>query len=191
MLHLTLWQIELIPWCAAGLYFAATWLRVKPTKLEEESNSRILRYAVMIFAALLIFSTDLRMGLLGKRFVPEALWIQSVGIVLTFAGAALLCWARFALGKFFSADVTLKQGHQLIQSGPYALVRHPIYTGINLAVAGTALEIGEWRGVLAFALVVIMHIIKARQEEALMAAQFGDEYSLYRRHSGFLIPRFR
>lgn len=191
MPHLTLWQLDMLPYYACGLYFAASWLRVKPTRIEEEPNSRILRYAVQIFAALLIFTPRFRMGLLGERFLPQSLWIQLFGIALTAIGMAFTIWARYSLGKFFSADVILKQEHRLIRSGPYAIVRHPIYTGITVALAGTAFVVGEWRGVLAFVLVLATHVVKARQEEALMAAQFGDEYRLYRQNSGFLVPRFR
>lgn len=84
----------------------------------------------------------------------------------------------------------VKEDHQLIRSGPYAYVRHPIYMGMLLAGAGTALFIGEWRGILALLLAATAQVRKARKEEALMTTEFGDQYQEYRRHAGFLSPRF-
>src|SRR5215813_9285698 len=70
-------------------------------------------------------------------------------------------WARYCLGEFWSARVALKEGHQLIRTGPYAFVRHPIYTGMLVATIGTALVVGEWRAVLAILLLVAAHSRKA------------------------------
>jgi protein-S-isoprenylcysteine O-methyltransferase Ste14 len=74
-------------------------------------------------------------------------------------------------------------------SGPYAYVRHPIYTGILLASVGTALFVGEWRAALAIVFAVIGFAIKAKQEESLMNSEFGERYQEYRERTGFLIPR--
>jgi len=98
-------------------------------------------------------------------------------------------WARYSLGAYWSARVTLKEGHQLIRSGPYALVRHPIYTGMFLAALGTALVGGEWRGILALLLLITAHARKAFREESLLSREFGEEYTNYRRSTGFLFPR--
>jgi protein-S-isoprenylcysteine O-methyltransferase Ste14 len=84
--------------------------------------------------------------------------------------------------------VTRKIDHQLVKSGPYAFVRHPIYSGLLLATIGTAIFVGEWRGVLAIPLILASESIKARREEQFMAAEFGDDYEEYRRETGFLIP---
>ena len=102
---------------------------------------------------------------------------------------ALAIWARYAIGQFWSARVALKEGHQLICSGPYAVVRHPIYTGLFGAAAGAALVVGEWRGVLAVALLLAAHSRKALREESLLTSEFGEQYRNYRRSAGFLFPR--
>ena len=81
--------------------------------------------------------------------------------------------------------------HQLIRFGPYAYIRHPIYSGLILAMAGTAFVIGEWRAVVAVLLAVVELSRKASKEEALLATEFGEQYREYRRQAGFLTPRFR
>lgn len=191
MQHITLSQIEMIPWYTCGLYFAASLLDVKHTRREETLKSRILRYAPMILGVLLLFDNRFHGGVLGMRFAPQLFWLQVVGIALTYLGVAFTIWARGALGANWSPDVTLKVEHELVLSGPYAFVRHPLYTGLTIALIGAVLEIGEWRAILAFAILLATHIIKARQEEKLMAAQFGAQYAEYQKHSGFLIPRLR
>jgi protein-S-isoprenylcysteine O-methyltransferase Ste14 len=107
------------------------------------------------------------------------------------AGLAITVWARRHIGQFWSARVMLKEGHELIQSGPYARVRHPIYSGIFLAMLGTALFVGEWRALLGTAIFFVGHWLKARREETLLATQFGAAYDEYRQRTGSLLPRFR
>jgi protein-S-isoprenylcysteine O-methyltransferase Ste14 len=188
---LTLWQIELIPWYFFGVYWAITWLRVKRTKTAEALVDRLTTLGPMVLAFLLLFSGSLRVWPLRLRFLPDKGWIVWSGIGLTSAGVAVAIWARYCIGQYWSARVTLKEGHRLICSGPYAFVRHPIYTGMLLAAMGTALVIGEWRGVLAVVVIWAAHSRKALREEKLMTAEFGEEYAAYRQNTGFLFPRFR
>jgi protein-S-isoprenylcysteine O-methyltransferase Ste14 len=111
------------------------------------------------------------------------------GTALTYLGVAFAIWARWSLGRNWSAEVSLKTDHQLVSSGPYAYVRHPIYSGLLLAVIGTAVVIGEWRGLLAILITAVGHVLKAKREEALMTSAFGDQYRQRRRETGFLLPR--
>ena len=105
-----------------------------------------------------------------QRFVPIALWLASLGAALTFAGLAFAIWARFIIAGNWSSYVELKRDHELIVAGPYRYVRHPIYTGLLLAFAGSALAVGEWRGVLAVVIVAASFWRKLRLEEAIMRA---------------------
>jgi protein-S-isoprenylcysteine O-methyltransferase Ste14 len=165
--------------------------RVKRTRTPEDAASRLPHLVLMMLAAVLMFTTRLRIGPLGARFIAQNIWVQSAGVLLTSLGAAVAIWARYSLGQYWSSKVVVKEDHRLIRSGPYAYVRHPIYTGMLLAGAGTALFIGEWRGILALLLAATAQVRKARKEEGLMTAEFGDRYQEYRRHTGFLAPRFR
>lgn len=189
MKMLTLWQIELIPWYVFLAYWAVTSLRVKRTKATEKSADRFSTIAVMCLAFVLLFYDWPQIGFLQSRFVPEEILIQWAGIVLTSLGAGIAIWARWTLGENWSARVTLKEEHQLIRSGPYRFVRHPIYTGMFVATVGTALVVGEWRAMLAVALMFAAHSRKALREEALLTTEFGDEYVSYRRSTGFLFPQ--
>lgn len=189
MKSLTVWQIALIPWYVFAAYWAITSLRVKRTKAREKSVDRLITVVVVVMAYELLFTRWLGVGPLGLRFVPKELWIACLGIALTSVGTAISIWARYCLGEYWSARVTLKEGHQLIRSGPYAWVRHPIYTGMLVACFGTALVVGEWRGMLAVVLLLAAHSRKAMREERMLTQEFGDQYTAYRQGTGFLLPR--
>jgi protein-S-isoprenylcysteine O-methyltransferase Ste14 len=120
--------------------------------------------------------------------VPFTTWLPWLGPALTLAGIAFTIWARVLLGGNWSGNVTLKHGHELVVDGPYRWVRHPIYTGILVALAGTALALGEWRGVLALAIAAAALWRKLGLEEALMRGQFGDAYARYAERVPALIP---
>jgi len=191
MRTLTLWQMVEIPWLIFAAYWAITWVRVKRTKERERSRDRLITIVVGGLAFTLLFGNWQLIGPLCQRFLPGANWIAWSGIGLAWTGIAIAIWARYCLGEYWSARVTLKEGHQLIRSGPYRWVRHPIYTGMLLGCAGTALVVGEWRGVLAVALLFAAHSRKALREESLLTKEFGEEYLSYRRRTGFLLPRLR
>ena len=97
-------------------------------------------------------------------------------------------WARFCIGTNWDAFVVLKEDHKLVRTGPYSIVRHPIYSGFMLATLGTAVTQGEaWR-LSGVALIVIAWGYKARVEEAFLMQRFGPEYEDYRRHVKALVP---
>ncbi len=184
-------NLELLPWYAAAAYWTISALRLKRTKVAESPSGRLLHIGVMTLAFALLFSTRLRLGPLGLRFLPESALVQNLGIFLTFVGAAFAIWARYSLGQYWSGRVTLKVDHQLIRSGPYAYVRHPLYAGLLLAMAGAALVVGEWHALLGLLLAMMEFSRKAAKEEALLATEFNDDYKEYQRHTGFVTPRFR
>jgi protein-S-isoprenylcysteine O-methyltransferase Ste14 len=115
-----------------------------------------------------------------------ALSIVSDAIVL--AGAAFTVWARITLGRNWSAEVTFKQDHELIESGPYALARHPIYTGLIAMGLGTALDYGRAFGFALFLALCVALWWKSREEERIMIKHFPDAYPEYRKRVRAIIP---
>jgi len=188
--HLTMWQIELIPWYLFVIVWIVAGLWVKSTKAAEPLSSRLAYGSLMAVGFYLLFSRRPAVGLLGARFITNAHWISVAAIVLTFAGVGLSIWARLILGENWSAKVTRKVDHELIRSGPYAFVRHPIYSGLLLATIGTAIFVGEYRGLIAVPLVLLSESIKARREEQFMIEEFGQTYQEYREQTWFIVPGF-
>jgi protein-S-isoprenylcysteine O-methyltransferase Ste14 len=117
------------------------------------------------------------------------LWPDVVGIVLLIGGIAFAWWARLHLGRLWSSTVTAKQGHHVVDTGPYGLVRHPIYTGLLTSVLGTALAEQHWRCWIGAALIIGGTFIKARLEEAFLRQQLeAQAYDAYAARVPMLIP---
>jgi protein-S-isoprenylcysteine O-methyltransferase Ste14 len=171
-------------WVAVGALWLASAMAVKKTARREAAGSRLLHIAIMTAALVLLFP-----GLIpGSRLPVDSSAISWAGLALAVAGCAFAIWARLLLGGNWSSSVTVKRDHQLIRRGPYAIVRHPIYSGFLLGLLGTALALGEWRGLAGLALACIGWGMKARKEEAFMVEQFGAAYTEYRRHVKAIVP---
>jgi protein-S-isoprenylcysteine O-methyltransferase Ste14 len=174
------------------LVFFAFWIAMarggKAVVERESVSSRLSHYLPLIIGVLLIAARDIPISPLDERFVPYALWPVRLGAILTFAGIAFAIWARLRIAGNWSSDVTLKRDHELVVDGPYALVRHPIYTGILLGLAGTALAVGEWRAVLGVIVVGVAFWRKLTIEEAVMRRQFDAAYDRYAERVRALIP---
>ena len=180
-------------WAGAGLYwiFSARAAVRNPTESGEPRAHRVLRLLILAMTFVLLLSPSLPVGPLARPFVPDHPAVRDLGVALAGLGILLMIWARRHLGHYWSDKVEIKTNHQLISTGPYARLRHPIYTGMLVAVAGTALAVGEWRGVAAFLLLLANYVIKARKEERILRQRFGPAFEEYDRRTGFLIPRIR
>jgi len=178
---LAMWSCWMATWAAAAL-------AVKPSARREPMLSRLLHLGPLALAVLLIWAPAPRVDALRARFVPAANAIEWSGAALVAIGLLFTVWARVHLGANWSGIVTVKRDHELVTSGPYALVRHPIYSGLVLAFAGSAIALGELRGALAVAIVVAALWRKLRLEERWMAEQFGADYERYRRRVRALVP---
>ncbi len=121
-------------------------------------------------------------------FLPTTAAGYWIGVAILAAGLGFSIWARISLGGNWSGTVTLKQGHELIRTGPYRFVRHPIYTGLLAGFVGSAIAIGEWRGPVAVALVLYAFLRKIRLEERWMMETFGARYAAYRAEVRALVP---
>ncbi len=183
-------KINALIWAALGLYWLIAAFGRKSATKREPALERLVHILFMFGGFALIYSPDPRFGVLNQRFLPHSQAISIFGVAITAAGAAVAIWARVHLGKNWSGVVTIRQEHQLIRSGPYKYVRHPIYTGMLLALIGTALVIGEWRALLGFAVILVGFVKKARKEESFLQTQFGADFEDHKRHTGFFVPRF-
>jgi len=177
-------------WCAFGIYWAANARRSSESSSSEPNRFRFMRLAILATTFILLLAPCLGFESLNARFVRGNFITLGAGVAFTFAGIALAFSARRRLGLNWSDKVELKVNHQLVRSGPYAYLRHPIYSGVLLGVAGTALAVGMVRGLAAFLLLFGSYAIKARKEERVLADKFGDAFREYQRNAGFLFPRF-
>ncbi len=175
-------------WLGLGLVWLVGLAFTKRTVRSEAAGSLMFHVALAFLGFALIGGQHFRQGWLGIRFVPDIPLFAIGGFALTLAGCLFAIWARLTLGANWSGRATVKSDHELIVSGPYSLARHPIYTGLLLAAAGTALARGEWRCVLGVALIVLAFTIKIGQEERLMLQTFPHAYPQYRRRVKALIP---
>lgn len=177
------------------LIFGAVWLiaavKTKPTEQRAPIGSRLL-YGVPVLAASYLMLTDnAAFAAAGTRILPRSPALDALAIILTAAGIAFAFWARFYLGGNWSGAVSVKVGHELIRTGPYGWVRHPIYSGLLVALFGTVLARPRPIGFLAIALFWLGFWIKSRMEEEFMRKTFGERYLEYARETGALIPKIR
>ncbi|HEY2344788.1 MAG TPA: isoprenylcysteine carboxylmethyltransferase family protein [Xanthomonadaceae bacterium] len=179
-----------LAWYSVLLYWLWSARRVKAPERMEPLFKRLVAYWLPLLVAMLLLGPDdwFGHGLLGESLVPHTVPVCAVGLTLCLPGAALAIWSRHLLGKNWSLSVQVKQGHELIQSGPYRFVRHPIYSGLLLLFTGNALMVGEGRGVLAVAMVFVSFWRKLKQEEAWLTQRFGAAYQVYRQHTKALVP---
>ena len=176
-------------WLTLGLVWLIGALAVKRTERTQTSSSRMRHLSLEVAAFFLVFGRIQWPGWLAWRFVPEhSMPKRWMGLALTATGIGFAIAARLWIGSNWSGRVTIKEQHQLIQNGPYALVRHPIYSGFLLALLGTAIVHGELRELIGLALAALGWILKLRTEEAFLAQQFGDAYSDYKRRVKALVP---
>ncbi len=177
------------PWIVFMAYWVIAALKTQRTQRKESFGWRYGIMLVEIFGFVLVFDNDADIGVLGRKVFPRNYDIAVVGIILVWTGIALAIWARWHLGQYWSGRITIKEDHKLIRTGPYAGLRHPIYSGLDLAVIGSALAIDHWRCVAGVCVIMLGFWVKAKREEAMLSAQFGEDFEEHRRQTGFLFPR--
>lgn len=175
-------------WLAVGIIWLLSAFGVKRAVRREFGSYRLFQVILLVLGILLIFNLRFVPGFLSWRIIPETSVVQLIGVVVTLAGLLFALWARFFLGGNWSAAITVKQDHQLIRSGPYAIVRHPIYSGFLLGLLGTAVAFGRPRDFIGVVLAAIGWRLKSLVEERFMTDQFGDEYTDYKRRVKALVP---
>lgn len=175
-------------WLSWAVYWWWSGLNTKATLRHESLGSRLLQLLPVLVAVPLLWADKVPGAFLNQRFFPWAAWVFWVAACITAAGLIFTVWARVHLGRNWSGWITIKHGHELIVSGPYGVVRHPIYTGLLVAFIGSALAVGQWRGVLVAFVMWAALWRKLRLEERWMVERFGQQYEAYKLRVPALLP---
>lgn len=178
-------------WSLWIAWLAFWWISSRGAKTNarrESATSRASHGVPLVIAAALLVHAPLDFASFGTRVLPQTLETFVIGTAMVAAGLLFSVWARVHLGANWSATVTVKQGHELVRSGPYRFVRHPIYTGILLALLGTAVARGDVQGFVAVVLAGAALWHKLQIEERWMQETFGQDYARYRQEVRALIP---
>jgi protein-S-isoprenylcysteine O-methyltransferase Ste14 len=177
------------PWIVFLVYWTIGAFKTRRTAKKESFGARYGVMFVEVVGFVLLFDDDVTSGVLNQRVLNLPHEFRLCGIILIWLGIALALWARWHLGEYWSGRITLKEDHKLIRTGPYSRLRHPIYSGLGLAVIGSALVFDQWRCVIGVCVIVLGFWIKAKREEAMLSAQFGETFAEHCRRTGFLIPK--
>jgi protein-S-isoprenylcysteine O-methyltransferase Ste14 len=175
-------------WLAWLTYWSFAAIGAKATRRREGIVSRLSHIVPLTLGIVLLSMRHAPAAWLGIHYLPRTDGWFWAGFCLVALGLAFSVVARLWLGGNWSGTVTLKQDHELIRSGPYRWVRHPIYTGLLLAVLGSAVTQGEWRGLIALALIAAAFLRKIPIEERFLTQQFGTAYARYRTEVPALVP---
>jgi protein-S-isoprenylcysteine O-methyltransferase Ste14 len=171
-------------WMIFSLYWEIAARNAAPAKTSESKTSRAFHVTMSNLAALLVIAPIRGLGRLWPAFIP----VMGAGLAVEAIGLALTLWARHHLGRNWSGEISVKVDHELIRSGPYRWLRHPIYTGLLTMYIGCALVTGERLAVIGVALAIFAYWRKIRLEEANLNTAFGADYEAYRRTTWALVP---
>jgi protein-S-isoprenylcysteine O-methyltransferase Ste14 len=175
------WVVLIVLWLISALFS-------KRTQRAESTNSRSAYLVLAMIGGAIGSGLFFRGTWMFERFVPAAPTIQFSGFAIALLGTLFAAWARLTLGSNWSGRATVKQNHELIVRGPYAIARHPIYTGLLMVLAGTFIVVGQWRCLFGFAVILLALLVKMNQEERLMTETFPEQYPRYRRRVKALVP---
>jgi protein-S-isoprenylcysteine O-methyltransferase Ste14 len=170
-----------VGWAAFWLYWLVAAFSMKRGRVPWSREARI-RVAILVIAFLLI-----RFGFFRGQHAHTEPWRAALGIVLFALGLGFAVWARVNIGRNWGTPMTQKEEPELVTSGPYHLVRHPIYSGILVAGVGTAVAL-DGLGLIVVALAGVYFVYSATVEERFLAEQFPDAYPAYKRSTKMLVP---
>lgn len=180
--------IENILWILLGVYWLVAAFTLKKDVKRETGLERGLYILLWLPALLLLFTKDFPLGFLYKMVLEVSPVYRIAGLTFTIAGLLFSAWARMYLGRNWSGRITIKQDHELVVKGPYAITRNPIYTGLLFAFLGTALSENLVKGYLSIILLFIGIMMKIVKEEAFMKEMFREKYFNYMHKVKRLIP---
>ncbi|MDQ6613515.1 MAG: isoprenylcysteine carboxylmethyltransferase family protein [Actinomycetota bacterium] len=170
-----------VVWGAFWLYWLVAAFSVKRGRVQWSRELRV-RAVIAVTVILLV-----RFGVFRGNGLNTDPWRAGLGLVLFALGLGFAVWARVHLGRNWGAPMTPKDEPELVTSGPYHLVRHPIYSGILVAGVGTAVAL-SWQWLIAVALAGFYFLYSATIEERYLAEQLPDTYPVYKRSTKMLLP---
>jgi len=177
-----------ILWFALLVYWIISASMVKQNIQHENLGRRIFHLSFITTAILLTFVNYISISWINYQILPQTPTFKLLGFCICVLGLFFAVWARTILGKNWSGRIAIKEGQELINYGPYAITRHPIYTGLITGFIGMALLRGDVRGYIAAVLVCIAFPIKIFREESTLKTAFGDRYLQYSKKVKRLIP---
>ncbi len=181
-------EIEKILWLCIGAYWLLYTFNVKQSIKIENKYTRIVYMCLWMLAFMLLFTDNISFSFMFQPFLFQQTAFKVAGLILCIAGLSFSVWARIYLGENWSGVITLKKGHELIKTGPYALSRNPIYTGFLVAFAGCAMTAGVVKAYLSLPLIVVGILLKIGKEENFMNEAFGANFTMYKQNVKRLLP---
>jgi protein-S-isoprenylcysteine O-methyltransferase Ste14 len=182
------WVIISVCWAIFWIYWSLATRRRFPLKRKVARSFTVLNTGLLYLGFVLILLGRSVPDLLGLLVMPQAILMNIIGTVFAIVGIAFAIWSRQSLRNNWSGVVAIMEGQQFLQSGPYTIVRHPIYAGMLLALFGTTLVAATISSLLGFVLAVVSLWQKAQAEEQFLIVEFGEPYAKYQREVKFLIP---
>jgi protein-S-isoprenylcysteine O-methyltransferase Ste14 len=174
-------------WIGWVVYWLVAARDTKRTRWRQPIGADALHGIPLVLCTVLWLSPRWQPAVLTAPIWPRGPTLSLAATAIVAIGLGYAVWARVHLGRNWSSKVVVKEDHALVRTGPYRRVRHPIYTGLLLALLGSAIAVAEWRGFLAFALALVAVLFRVQAEEARMGETF-PEYVDYKRESNALVP---
>jgi protein-S-isoprenylcysteine O-methyltransferase Ste14 len=172
-------------WIVMIVYWSISARNIRPVAKAEDAKFSQRRQLLLNFAILMLF---VPVPGLTRQFLAPTRAAVATGFTVQAGSALFYFWTKQYLGRFWSSAVAIMKDHQLVRSGPYRVIRHPLYTGMLGMFAGTAIVSGQYHALIGAALGVAAYWGKIRIEERALSEAFGTEYDDYKRHSSALIP---
>jgi protein-S-isoprenylcysteine O-methyltransferase Ste14 len=179
-----------VSWLIIIVYWVVSSKKVKKVIEQESSTKRFFFYILPFIIAILLLGPGKWFGhsLIRENFVPHTNFVGIIGLMFCFSGVLIACYSRYKLGDNWSLSVQKKENHELIQSGIYSIIRHPIYSGLLLLFIGNAIIVGDYRGIIAVIIIFISFWLKLLKEERYLISIFGNQYLAYKEKTKALIP---
>ncbi len=186
------YPLQIFEWILLGIWvifwsywLITAWLNRSPVKRRQSS---MLPTLPIIAVVIWILVTGIYPDLVYQQIFPDGIVASIAGTIITILGLGFAIWARLHLGTNWSGLPIIRVDHKLIRTGPYTIVRNPIYTGILIAFVGTAIVIGKFWAIIAILIVFVAFFMKIRIEEKFLLEEFGEDYLKYKKEVKSLIP---